>query len=151
MSISALTGTTENLYVSSSQENARSSSTQANKSLVDQDQFLQLLIAQLRYQDPLSPMDNQEFMTQLAQLQTLDQQIDMTQDLAAMRLESQIAYAAQLICTYVVGKNGLGFETEGVVLSAVIDQGTAYLNLNNGDRVALRDVTRVDQVILQDM
>jgi flagellar basal-body rod modification protein FlgD len=36
------------------------------------DDFLQLLITQLRYQDPLSPMDNTQFVAQLAQFQQLE-------------------------------------------------------------------------------
>jgi len=37
------------------------------------DQFLNLLITQLKYQDPLSPMDNQQFISQLSQLTSLEQ------------------------------------------------------------------------------
>ncbi|MFH1844468.1 MAG: flagellar hook assembly protein FlgD [bacterium] len=37
------------------------------------DQFLNLLITQLKYQDPLSPMDNQQFISQLSQLSSLEQ------------------------------------------------------------------------------
>jgi flagellar basal-body rod modification protein FlgD len=33
--------------------------------------FLQLLVAQMQYQDPLQPMDSTEFVTQLAQFETL--------------------------------------------------------------------------------
>lgn len=35
--------------------------------------FLKLLVAQLEHQDPLSPMDNREFVAQLAQLSALEQ------------------------------------------------------------------------------
>jgi flagellar basal-body rod modification protein FlgD len=36
------------------------------------DQFLQLLVTQLRYQDPLSPTPNTEFVAQLAQFRSLE-------------------------------------------------------------------------------
>lgn len=36
------------------------------------DQFLQLLVTQLRYQDPLNPMENTEFVAQLAQFRSLE-------------------------------------------------------------------------------
>ena len=40
---------------------------------VTRDAFLQLLITQLRYQDPLSPMENEAFLAQLAQFSSLEQ------------------------------------------------------------------------------
>lgn len=48
-----------------------SSSTPSN-SLTLQD-FLQVLMTQLTYQDPLKPMDNQQFMAQIAQFTSLEQ------------------------------------------------------------------------------
>ncbi|WP_434624442.1 flagellar hook assembly protein FlgD [Azospirillum sp. B2RO_4] len=43
------------------------------KPTVDYESFLKLLTAQLRNQDPLAPMDATQFMTQLAQLSTVEQ------------------------------------------------------------------------------
>ncbi len=56
------------------------------------DEFLQLLVAQLRYQDPLNPMEAQEFASQLAEFSGLEQQIK-TNDL----LEAQVNSQADLI------------------------------------------------------
>jgi len=42
---------------------------------VSEDQFLQLLVAQIRYQDPTSPADSTAFVTQLAQFSSLEQLI----------------------------------------------------------------------------
>ena len=39
---------------------------------VDQRAFLQILLTQLRFQDPLKPMDNQQFMAQLAQFSAIE-------------------------------------------------------------------------------
>jgi flagellar basal-body rod modification protein FlgD len=44
-----------------------------NQRTVSRDDFLRLLIAQMSNQDPLSPLDNQEFAAQLAQFSSLEQ------------------------------------------------------------------------------
>ncbi len=45
------------------------------------DQFLQMLVAQLRYQDPMEPMKDQEFIGQLAQFSALEQMTNMNDNL----------------------------------------------------------------------
>lgn len=52
---------------------AAASADEAKKATVDYESFLKLLTAQLRNQDPLAPMDASQFMTQLAQLSTVEQ------------------------------------------------------------------------------
>ena len=53
--------------------------------LASQDTFLQLLVAQLKNQDPLQPQDGSAFVAQLAQFSNLDQAIGARQDLDAIR------------------------------------------------------------------
>jgi flagellar basal-body rod modification protein FlgD len=47
--------------------------------------FLQLLVAQLQHQDPLSPADGLQFVSQLAQFTNLEQTIAMHGDVKAIR------------------------------------------------------------------
>jgi flagellar basal-body rod modification protein FlgD len=47
--------------------------------------FLQLLVTQIKNQDPLSPADGTQFLTQLAQFQQLEQSMNMGTDLSAIR------------------------------------------------------------------
>jgi len=51
-----------------------------NKTMGKED-FLKLLVTQLRFQDPLSPDDPKEFVAQLAQFSSLEQQINVNQNL----------------------------------------------------------------------
>ncbi|HEV2201289.1 MAG TPA: flagellar hook capping FlgD N-terminal domain-containing protein [Bryobacteraceae bacterium] len=53
----------------------------ATSSLTNQSVFLQLLIAQLKNQDPQNPADGTQFVTQLAQFTNLEQQTQATTDL----------------------------------------------------------------------
>jgi len=51
---------------------------------VDQNMFLQLLVAQLQNQDPLDPTDSSQFVTQLAQFQQLSQSVTTGQDVGSI-------------------------------------------------------------------
>jgi flagellar basal-body rod modification protein FlgD len=57
--------------------------------------FLNLLVTQLRYQDPLSPEDPKEFVAQLAQFSSLEQQINANQNLQNMGKHFQSLKASQ--------------------------------------------------------
>jgi flagellar basal-body rod modification protein FlgD len=65
--------------------NAGETTTPQGAGKVDKNMFLQLLVAQLRNQDPMNPSDGTQFVAQLAQFQQLEQGLNMGQDIAAMR------------------------------------------------------------------
>jgi flagellar basal-body rod modification protein FlgD len=50
--------------------------------------FLQLIVAQLKNQDPLNPADSVQFLSQLAQFSQLEQLIGIRQDLKAREPQS---------------------------------------------------------------
>jgi flagellar basal-body rod modification protein FlgD len=65
--------------------NQPSNSETSRKSLAgDLSQFLNLLTTQLKYQDPLSPMDSSEFTAQLAQFASVEQGIQQNQNLESL-------------------------------------------------------------------
>jgi flagellar basal-body rod modification protein FlgD len=69
---------------SNATSNAASSATSADSdtdSLASEDVFLQLLVTQLQNQDPETPQDGTQFVTQLAQFTTLEQTTDSRTDL----------------------------------------------------------------------
>ena len=65
-------------YFTSGPSQIKSQETSASSnSVVGKDEFLQLLIAQLQNQDPLNPVDNQDFSVHLAQFSQLEQLISI--------------------------------------------------------------------------
>ncbi len=59
-------------------------STVQNKDLGTKEVFLQLLVSQIKNQDPLNPMDSMNFVTQLAQFSQLEAVLGMRKDLQAV-------------------------------------------------------------------
>ncbi len=70
-------------------------------SQVARDQFLQLLVTQMRYQNPLDPMDNTEFVAQLAQLSSLEQLENLNGTFEQVLLLQQLGSGASLVGRYV--------------------------------------------------
>jgi flagellar basal-body rod modification protein FlgD len=62
--------------------------------LANQDIFMQLLVAQLRHQNPMKPADGVEFMTQLTQFSQLEQTAAMRKDVRAI---SEFLAASQTV------------------------------------------------------
>src|SRR5881398_2546325 len=54
---------------------------------VTKNMFLQLLVSQIKNQDPLNPTDGVQFLTQLAQFQQLENGMNMGQDISAVRTD----------------------------------------------------------------
>lgn len=74
------------------------------------EQFLQLLVTQLKYQDPLNPMEDQEFIAQMAQFSSLEQLVNLNtsmESLTEATNNQQMFSATSYIGKYVtaVGNN----------------------------------------------
>lgn len=80
---------------SSSAASAASKDTDSRTN-VSQDEFLNLLVHQLQHQDPLNPMDNQEFAVQLAQFSSLGQLTEINQKIGGMASDSANSLASYL-------------------------------------------------------
>jgi len=78
--------------ISQSDPTATNSDTSSKTAATDTSQvtknmFLQLMVAQIKNQDPMSPSDGVQFLTQLAQFQQLEQAMNSGQDLSAIRTD----------------------------------------------------------------
>jgi flagellar hook assembly protein FlgD len=76
-------------------------------------QFLSLLVAQLKNQDPLNPVENQDFVAQLAQFSSLEQLVTVNEGMDAFNdklkyLNEGVDYIATLL-TYTSDLSGIGW------------------------------------------
>lgn len=101
--------------------NAQTKSDVARTSLSsDIESFLQLLTTQLKYQDPLSPMDSTEFTSQLAQFATVEQGINTNSNLESLLTLTRSNQAATAL-SYI----GKTVEAKGNV-NTLTDNGAAF-------------------------
>lgn len=92
------------------------SSTEAQE---DKQMFLELMVAQLRFQDPLNPTDSGQFLAQSAQFTALEKMQDVADRTGAL-LGAQMAFGASAL----VGKNVTWTDASGETLSGSIDSVT---------------------------
>lgn len=110
-----------NSYVSSKKDTNTSSD-------LDKDAFLQLLVTQMQYQDPLNPGDSTEYMSQLAQYSSLE---------ATMNISDAVdkGNALNLVGEYVImnttDSTGKSTMVSGLVEYATVKDGEVLLSIND--------------------
>ncbi len=95
-----------------------------NSQTLMKDDFLKLFIAQLKNQDPLSPVDDSQFLAQLAQFSSLEQMSnvaksveDLNQNMTMLTSQSLLVQGAAMIGKEAVGIGGDGQQVSGVISS----------------------------------
>jgi flagellar basal-body rod modification protein FlgD len=112
--------------------------------LGDQQMFLELMVTQLRYQDPLNPTDSSEFLAQTAQFTALEK-MQTVADQTAMLVSSQLAFgASSLIGQSVRYLDAEGVEQTGTVLGTSFLATGPVLNID-GEEVPLFNVVSVGE------
>lgn len=117
-------------------------STASTNTLGTQD-FLKILTTQLRNQDPLSPMNNTEFIAQMAQLSTLQSTQDMGKQLESLLATQQRNQALQMVGREVdYTEEGSDAAKTGRVSAALLNGSTPTL-LIDGQQVPYAQVRSV--------
>src|SRR4029079_969070 len=93
-------------------------STQAasgKNSAMGKDQFLKLFVTQLQHQDPMNPMQDQEFMGQMASFSTLEQVTTLATATQAIAANLSLSHSVGLIGRTVTWTDEAGAVQTGVV------------------------------------
>jgi flagellar basal-body rod modification protein FlgD len=105
-------------------------------------EFLMLLIAQLRNQDPMKPMEDKEFISQLAQFSSLETMQSLDGLLKTSLNVQLLTQATSYIGKQVEAKLDDGSALLGVVTEARVVDGTPRL-IVNGKEVRLEQVQKI--------
>ncbi|MBL3647173.1 flagellar hook assembly protein FlgD [Bacillus vallismortis] len=125
----------------------KTSTVSTNNSSLGKDEFLKILMAQVQNQDPLNPVDDKEFISQMATFSSLEQMVNLNTTMAQF-VEKQDPFTTYLDW---MGKevswtaDGGATEKTGTVNSVKQSKGKYYLVLNDGTEVSPSNVLNVAQ------
>jgi len=104
--------------------------------------FMLMLMAQLRNQNPMDPMDNKDLLGQVTSLNSLQELQSIKTWMQEMVLANQASYAANLLGKTVTADLGNGRIVEGIVSSASWENGAMMLQIG-AQEVPLSTVSEV--------
>lgn len=111
----------------------------ASNNGMDKDAFLQLLVAQMKYQDPLEPTSNTEYISQYATFS----QVEQIQNMAAtMELTRASSMVGKLVEVRTTDSNGDTKTVQGKVEYVSYESNKAYVSIN-GQLYSADDVSSV--------
>ena len=111
---------------------------------LNQEDFLKVLLSQLQYQDPLDPLDNKEFIAQLAQFSALEQQRQSNDKVDALLTVSSADQAIGLLGKTVEVSTDAG-NVVGSVTASAFEEGSPVLTIKKADNSFLTDI-RLSQI-----
>lgn len=114
-------------FVESSSQTSLSQTATTSNSSMDKEAFLQLLVAQMKYQDPLEPTSNTEYISQYAQFSQVESMQNMS---ASMDLQRASALVGQEVYVKATGSTGEETLVQGKVEYVVYENGKPYLAIN---------------------
>ena len=133
------------------------------KSTLDKDDFLKLFITQLVHQNPMEPLNNDQFIAQMSQFTAIEQATNTAtgvsklvtaqeenNELLSLLLYHQVASAnklmfdsAHLIGRMVICKRGDELPVQSTVVRVMMNDGEVMLELENGQTFYTHEVTQV--------
>ncbi|WP_336786020.1 flagellar hook capping FlgD N-terminal domain-containing protein [Paenibacillus sp. MMO-177] len=128
-----------------SASNVKAAGKDTDKNALGKDAFLELLVTQLKNQDPLQPQDNAAFITQMAQFTSVEQLMNMSDQLS--QLNQNLGTASSIIGKTVswyeldnAGQTKLLYDT----VNSIVSQGGAlYAKFADDTMIKLSDVVTV--------
>ena len=106
----------------------------------DKDAFMQILVAQMKYQDPMEPTSNTEYISQYATFTQVEQLSNMANAMSLSRASEMVGKT--VVVSQTNSETGKTTEVEGIVDFVTYSGNKAYLNIN-GTNYDIDDVSQV--------
>ncbi|WP_051199084.1 MULTISPECIES: flagellar hook capping FlgD N-terminal domain-containing protein [Butyrivibrio] len=106
----------------------------------DKDSFLKILVAQMKYQDPMEPTSNTEYISQYATFTQVEQMNNMANAMSLSRASEMVGKTVTI--TQTNPETGTKSEVQGVVDFVTYSGNKAFLNIN-GTNYNVDDVTQI--------
>ncbi|WP_145046305.1 MULTISPECIES: flagellar hook capping FlgD N-terminal domain-containing protein [Paenibacillus] len=123
---------------------ANKATTSAATKELGKDQFLKILITQLQNQDPMQPMEDKEFIAQMAQFSSVEQLVNISSQLKTLNqsLGAVSGMIGREISWLSSNKADNGTLRQGIVDSIVVRDGVQYAKVGN-DEIKLDEIIQV--------
>ncbi len=117
MPTSAPIGNIADIVKANQTASAQEVSRATNSTTSDKDMFLKLLLAQMKYQDPMNPTDSAQYLSQMAQFTTVEKLQDMVDNTTSLLTASQMQSALNMVGATV--EYGLGDKQGSGVVTGI--------------------------------
>ncbi|HTE63488.1 MAG TPA: flagellar hook capping FlgD N-terminal domain-containing protein [Solirubrobacteraceae bacterium] len=114
-----------------------------NNAELGKDQFLKLFVAQLQHQDPMNPMQDSDFMGQMASFSTLEQITNMAAANEAMAANLHLSQSVGLIGRTVTWTDEADVSHTGVVEKVSQQDGNPVLTVSGTEGVDPTTITQI--------
>ncbi|WP_220036958.1 flagellar hook assembly protein FlgD [Paenibacillus sambharensis] len=115
-------------------------------STLGKDDFLKILVTQLRNQDPMQPMQDRDFIAQMAQFSSVEQLMNMSKEMTALRqnLGTASSLIGKQIEWFEYDSNGTLMTKKGIVESIGVSDGVQYAQ-SGGSKIPMEFVTSISE------
>lgn len=114
---------------------------------LDSQEFLGIILAELRTQDPLAPNDTSALVQQLSSVRSIESDLKLTERLEALVSDNRLASAASMVGRRVEALDRMGQSIVGTVAAVRTNAGSPVLLFEDGSSVDLSRVTAVGQYV----
>jgi flagellar basal-body rod modification protein FlgD len=123
---------TTNIWPYYSADN-KSTAKSGQESTLGKDEFLKILVAQIKNQDPMKPLEDKEFIAQMAQFTSVEQLMNMSKELK--ELKNSLGFTATLIGKSIEWETASADGSAGIMKSGVVDS----ITMKSGESFAVVD------------